>query len=119
MLVGAAALGCSPPPAPSAAQQSPGTCNPRLHATFQAFASTRAACSTSAECSIVRADCPLESVAVRWTQADQVVSERDRLLAESARTESCADCASSSAPPVASCVDGQCALALPTLGDER
>ena len=117
LLLGVAPLACESPRAPHATAPASGACDARRDATFRAFASTRASCSTSAECSIVRAECPLTSVAVRWTQADQVVSERCRLLTEATRTGSCADCTSQAPPPVASCVDGQCELALPTLGD--
>jgi hypothetical protein len=117
-LVGAALVACESPRARAPAGRGSDSCEARLDATFQAFASTRRSCSTSAECSIVRADCPLKSVAVRWTQADQVVLERERLLAEAAHGGSCAACADGAAPPpVASCVDGGCTLSLPTLGD--
>jgi len=118
-LVVAAPLGCDKPRAQAPVGAGSGSCEARLDAEFQAFASTRTGCSTSAECSIVRADCPLNGVAVRWTQADQVVAERERLLAEAARSGACAACADGVAPPpVASCVNGGCTLALPTLGED-
>ena len=97
-----------------------GSCEASLDAAFRAFASTRASCGAASECSIVRAECPLASVAVRWTQADGVVAERDRLVAEAARRGSCGTCPERAAPPpLPSCVDGRCELALPTLGEER
>lgn len=122
LLALALVAGCesSPSPARAPERSKADSCEASLDAEFQAFASTRGSCGTAAECSIVQAECPLTSVAVRWTQADGVVAERDRLVQEAARRGSCSACPDRAAPPaLPSCVDGHCELALPTLDDGR
>ena len=82
---------------------------------LRAYADTRRACVRSEECSIVLADCPLHSVAVSWGRADEVVAKRDAILARAGGAGCDSTAAAPAAPPVASCLDGQCELVLPTL----
>jgi hypothetical protein len=106
------ALGCG---APNASVATPVDDTNPWWREFRAYAEARGACVRSEECSIVRADCPLYPIAVSWGRADEVVAKRDAIAREAGDRKNCKPDGGGAAPPVASCVDGRCELALPAL----